>query len=350
MEAKDRILFYRHYREDVLPAIPFSRRQYRDWLRMTSISTSGIDLNPPDYAPSTGVMAYVNSGRWLWKCPYCGTPTPVEMGEPSICPWCRQSGWVRVLLPENRFQIENVLMQMPGYRDRAGLRAWEPDWTMDVLEDRLEMATAKQAGSKEEILSLSIAPTRDWVPNEILGATGLRNHVNRPLNDIAGRHGVIELEDTFQLPNHTDYALLYLDDLGVITQLSPASSSGIALVSGGLDSAPAFASVIDPVAYVDVSWEADFVNTRIPHTVGSTPGFVTAALVSTSATVNGGYAIGDVVHADMLALGIMQISGLDDTGFQCYRESGSVTIQEKTGTDDYLATPEKWNIRVYLFS
>ena len=350
MEPQDRILFYRHYREDPIPLLPFARKPYVDWLRLNSISLSGIDLIPPDYAPSDAVMAYVDSGRWLWKCPYCGTVVPVELGEPSICIWCRQTGWVRVLLPENRREIEGILLSMPGNRGRAGLRAWKPDWTMDYLLDRAARAKEKQKTSEGEILSLSIAPTRDWVPNEILGATGLLNYVNRPFEDVSGRTGEpVELEDTFRMPSHTDYALLYLDDTGVVTQLDPPGSSGVPLVSGGFDAAPAFSSVVEPVAYVDVTWEPDFVNTLITHTAGSTPSFFTTALISTEGSGNGGYDVGDVVQADLIAAGICQIYAPTDSAFQCYREPGLLTIREKTGTDTFTATSENWNIRVYLW-
>ena len=351
MEPKDRILLYRHYREDVIPAIPFARRSYRDWLRMTSISTSGIDLVPPDYAPSVSVMAYVDSGRWLWKCPYCGTPTPAELGEPSICPWCRQTGWIKVIFPENRLEIEGLLLQMPGNRDRAGLRSWHPDWTMDKLKDRVKRAKEKQSTQQGEILSLSIAPTRDWIPNEILGATGLINYVNTPFRDASGQSGEpIEIEDTFRMPNHTGFALLYTDADGVLTQIDPASSSDIALVSGGPDAAPRYASAIEPIFYVDVPWGANPENTRIEHNAGATPQFVTVALVSTSDSVNGGYDVGDVVQADLVEEGICQVNSLSDTGFQCYREPGEITIREKSTTDDHMATPAQWDIRVYLYT
>ena len=282
--------------------------------------------------------------------PYCGTPTPAELGEPSICPWCRQTGWIKVIFPENRLEIEGLLLQMPGNRDRAGLRSWHPDWTMDKLKDRVKRAKEKQSTQQGEILSLSIAPTRDWIPNEILGATGLINYVNTPFRDASGQSGEpIEIEDTFRMPSHTDFALLYTDADGVLTQLAPASGTGTALVSGGPDAAPHFSTVIDPVAFVDVTWEADFVNSFIPHSLGEEPEFVTTALVAADGTGNGGYSEGDVVYADLAAVGLCQISSLSDNGFQAYRESGTLTIREKTTTDDHLATPEKWDFRVFLY-
>ena len=100
------------------------------------------------------IRAYVNAGRWLWRCLGCNSSIPAEdglsesrlpdhYGHPSICPECATQGWVDVLFPRTRRSIETELLKQPGHRSHAPVRHWKLGWKIQELKDR----TTKAEGS-----------------------------------------------------------------------------------------------------------------------------------------------------------------------------------------------------------
>ena len=346
MPPPDRIMLYDDFRDDVRPDIEMSHLTYPQWL---SFWCHQFFAEPLPADPGDGnrgiAKAFVESGRWMWDCG-CGSGIVAPGVGPSICPYCLGSGWVDVIFPANRREIEIILLQMPGRRGRAALRDWHHDWPLARLEDRLRRARAKQAQGDLNPISLSIAPTVAYVVGQTLSATTLRNHVNRPIRDTAGRFGPIELEDTLQLANATDYALLYVNANGEMTMLDPASAGDL-LVSSGPDAAPEFVSPSDlsVLEFVDADWQT---NGTVTYEFDSAPVFVRAALVCTAA-ING-YEIGDVVQVTLDDENTVLVYGINTDGFSYRVGTTSITIRQADDTSTtFAATSSNFGIRFYLF-
>jgi len=347
MPPPDRILTYDDFREDVRPDIEMAHLSYRQWLAFWCHHFNGQDLPPDPGDGNRGVAkAIVESGRWIWDCG-CGSGIVVAEGQPSICPYCLGSGWVDVVMPANRKQIERILLRMPGRRARAALRDWHFDWPDGRLEDRLRRADEKRAQGDHNPISLSIAPTVAYVVGQYLSATTLRNHVNRPIRDTAGEFGSIELEDTLQLANPTAYAVLYVNADGEMTMLAPGSAN-FPLVSSGPDAAPAFksAGTLEKLPFVDAAWST---NGTVSYDLDSAPVFVRCSLVCTSPIR--GYVVGDVVVVTVQDRNAVQVYKVTDSGFSFRAADSSITIRAADNLNQtFAATAANFNLRFYLFT
>ena len=70
------------------------------------------------------LAAVVNQGRWMVICDCAGSANPVEPGEDYLCPTCET--WHTVTFPDNRADIEALLLAVPGHRLAAPNRNWRP--------------------------------------------------------------------------------------------------------------------------------------------------------------------------------------------------------------------------------
>ena len=201
--ADDKIIQHSHYKEDPLPRLEFSNLGYSAWLTKMHQIYQGED--PPEVPASitTSVDAFVNAGRWLWMCVACNSAITAEAGQPSICVECATQGWVNVVFPSNREDVETELLKQPGHRAHAPIRQWRPGWDMSVLEDRTTRAQASVNAGEPLPTSLSIGATRVWSVGEILTAANKNTYERNVLEDLAGRNGPVEYEDAIVIDSLT---------------------------------------------------------------------------------------------------------------------------------------------------
>ena len=201
--ADDKIIQHSHYKEDPLPRLEFSNLGYSAWL--TKMHQIYQGENPPEVPASisTSVDAFVNAGRWLWMCVACNSAITAEAGQPSICVECATQGWVNVVFPSNREEVEAELLKQPGHRAHAPDRQWNPGWTMDKLEARTTRAQAAVDAGEPFPTSLSIGATRVWSVGEILTAANKNTYERNVLEDLAGRNGPVEYEDAIVIDSLT---------------------------------------------------------------------------------------------------------------------------------------------------
>jgi hypothetical protein len=97
----------------------------------------GNALPADGIAESPVAYAEVNHGRWIAKCPFpgCRCAEMVDFGRPTY--WCNEcrnrltrNRPVRLVIPEERYLIEAVLMRRPEQR----FRNWLPGETIAQLE------------------------------------------------------------------------------------------------------------------------------------------------------------------------------------------------------------------------
>ena len=192
--ADDKIIQHSHYKEDPLPRLEFSNLGYSAWLTKMHQIYQGEDPPEVPASISTSVDAFVNAGRWLWMCVACNSAITAEVGQPSICVECATQGWVNVVFPSNREDVETELLKQPGHRAHAPIRQWRPGWGMSVLEDRTTRAQASVNAGEPFPTSLSIGATRVWSVGEILTAANKNTYERTVLEDLAGRNGPVEYE------------------------------------------------------------------------------------------------------------------------------------------------------------
>ena len=192
--ADDKIIQHSHYKEDPLPRLEFSNLGYSAWLTKMHQIYQGEDPPEVPASISTSVDAFVNAGRWLWMCVACNSAITAEAGQPSICVECSTQGWLNVVFPSNREEIEAELLKQPGHRAHAPIRQWRPGWGMSVLEDRTARAQAAVDAGVPFPVSLSIGATRIWSVGEILTAANKNTYERTVLEDLAGRNGPVEYE------------------------------------------------------------------------------------------------------------------------------------------------------------
>ena len=178
--------------------------------------------------PPTGerhpAAAFVNCGRWLYKCPCSCGAAHLAYGAEGLCCDCGARATLR--WPRNKAAIEAELLKQPGYRHRAIVRNWEPGWTLADLRERTARAKRMQESllPHEFVRRMSIGPTRVWASNELLTASNMNTFLTEVLNDLAGRNGPIDLEDSLEIANGmngNNYLLLP----GGTTAQRPASPS-----------------------------------------------------------------------------------------------------------------------------
>ena len=192
--ANDKILQHSHYAEEPVPRLEFSNLGYSAWLTKMHQIYQGEDPPEVPASISTSVDAFVNAGRWLWMCVACNSAITAEVGQPSICVECATQGWVNVVFPSNREDVETELLKQPGHRAHAPIRQWRPGWGMSVLEDRTARAQAAVDAGVPFPTSLSIGATRIWSVGEILTAANKNTYERTVLEDLAGRNGPVEYE------------------------------------------------------------------------------------------------------------------------------------------------------------
>ncbi len=192
--ANDKILQHSHYAEEPVPRLEEAQLSYPQWLTKMHQLHRGED--PPEVPVNitTSVDAFVNTGRWLWECVACNNATVCEVGQPSICVECATQGWVNVVFPLNREEVEVELLKQPGHRAHAPIRQWRPGWDISVLEDRTARAQAAVDAGEPFPTSLSIGATRVWSVGEILTAANKNTYERTVLEDLAGRNGPVEYE------------------------------------------------------------------------------------------------------------------------------------------------------------
>ena len=201
--ADDKIIQHSHYKEDPLPRLEFSNLGYSAWLTKMHQIYQGED--PPEVPASitTSVDAFINAGRWLWMCVACNSAITAEVGQPSICVECATQGWVNVVFPSNREDVETELLKQPGHRAHAPIRQWRPGWDMSVLENRTAKAQEALDAGVPFPVSLSIGATRVWSVGEILTAANKNTYERNVLEDLAGRNGPVEFEDAIVIDSLT---------------------------------------------------------------------------------------------------------------------------------------------------
>ena len=201
--ADDKIIQHSHYKEDPLPRLEFSNLGYSAWLTKMHQIYQGEDPPEVPASISTSVDAFVNAGRWLWMCVACNSAITAEAGQPSICVECATQGWVNVVFPSNREDVETELLKQPGHRAHAPIRQWRPGWDMSVLEDRTAKAQESLDAGVPFPTSLSIGATRVWSVGEILTAANKNTYERTVLEDLAGRNGPVEYEDAIVIDSLT---------------------------------------------------------------------------------------------------------------------------------------------------
>lgn len=85
------------------------------------------------------VYAYINHGRWVAECPLgCGDAKVLSgLANLYICtePGCPSMDWYQVVFPEEREEIEAVLLSRRAHRpDMALARNWKPGESLSALE------------------------------------------------------------------------------------------------------------------------------------------------------------------------------------------------------------------------
>ena len=197
--SQDKILTYGDYRDERLEL----RKEYQDpyqlWLMRKYQEYQSRTAPAVPNTLQTTAHPEVNCGRWLWRCVACASAVPVEDGQPVICVECGTGGWQAIAWPDNRSAIEQELLRQPGFRQSAPIRSWQRDWTVEDLEVRTAKAQAKINAGEPFPDSLSIGATRTWTVGEILTAANMNTHISNLFADLAGRDGVIELENSVEV-------------------------------------------------------------------------------------------------------------------------------------------------------
>ena len=173
-------------------------RQYLGWLYNLHQSTP---LPTPSYPVTQTYYAFVNAGRWIVQCLACRSAVEVDRQDAlAICVIC-PSPWHQVIWPSNWQDIETILLTMPGHRLIAPLRQWRIGWTMSRLRERAALANQLQADLPEGVLltSMSIGASRVWSVGEILTAANENIYISDILDDLAGRDGPVQLEDSLEI-------------------------------------------------------------------------------------------------------------------------------------------------------
>ena len=201
--ADDKILQHSHYREEPLPRLQDAGLAYPQWLAKMYRANRGEEIPEVPNEIETSVDAFVNAGRWLWQCVACNSATVCEAGQPSICVECATQGWVNVVFPSNREDVETELLKQPGHRAHAPIRQWRPGWEISVLEDRTAKAQESLDAGVPFPTSLSIGATRVWSVGEILTAANKNTYERNVLEDLAGRNGPVEYEGAIVIDSLT---------------------------------------------------------------------------------------------------------------------------------------------------
>ncbi len=186
--------------------LPEYSRHYTGYLAYWYDLRRGEELPalPADLNTIGEAVLEVNHGRWIWQCPGCHNGELVQDERLVICFNCATGGWKFPVWPENRDEIEAELLQQPGHRLFSPVRNWEPGWSMEYLRERTARAQLLVSQGVSLVRNLSIGTARIWEDAEILTATNMNLYVSDIMDDLAGRNGEQELEDSLRILNGTD--------------------------------------------------------------------------------------------------------------------------------------------------
>lgn len=130
----DRILTYRTATRII--SSEYRGLDYRAFLRKQRV-VRGIDPLelPPEDAVEGEVPAYISAGRWVMDCGVCATGFLVDDEDLVFyCPGCGTDGrWLRVVMPDDRLEIERLLLLRPGWQANAPSRNWLTDESVEYL-------------------------------------------------------------------------------------------------------------------------------------------------------------------------------------------------------------------------
>ena len=123
------------------PKSPWRGLTYRELLlkRRRDFAVEPVGL-PADENVLGEVLAFVNHGRWMVECEVCVTAVLVDPNDLLFyCPGCATNGsWKRIVMPDERPEIERLLLLRPGWQGNAPNRNWLPSETVqDVIADNL---------------------------------------------------------------------------------------------------------------------------------------------------------------------------------------------------------------------
>jgi len=180
-------------------ALPQYYRHYTGYLDYWFNLRRGEALPAVDANTVGEAILEVNCGRWVWQCPGCHNGELVQDEALIICFNCAGGGWKAPIWPDNRAEIEAELLRQPGHRLFAPVRQWEPGWTMDYLRERTAKAQLLVAQGVSLVRNLSIGTARIWEDSEVLTATNMNLYVSDIIDDLAGRGGEQELEDSLRI-------------------------------------------------------------------------------------------------------------------------------------------------------
>ena len=197
--TNDTIMVFEDYKDEVVVIEHIGiDDSYDDYLLRNAHAYTGIKNLPAKNAVDfSQAYAFVDSGRWMWQCLACGAGIVVDidresgMVSPSICPACLYQGWVEVIIPPNRVEIEKELLQQPGHRSKTYFRNWEFGWDMDHLRYRTSRAKEQVKSGIPNPRGASIGATRLWSVGEVLTASNKNTFERQVLRDLAGRNGPI---------------------------------------------------------------------------------------------------------------------------------------------------------------
>ena len=181
--------------EVIMPAGP---RDYADYLAYYHLQHTGDPLPDVPQAPLPDAVLQVNAGRWVFQCDTCDGGTLVKPDHPVICVFCGHQ-WRQPRFPGERAAIEAELLKQPGRRLFAPIRNWKYGWTLAQLQDRTRRANEKVAAGQSLVRALSIGATRVWTAGETLSASNMNLYVSDVADDLAGRNGVVELENGLRI-------------------------------------------------------------------------------------------------------------------------------------------------------
>ena len=323
----DRIL----YLEDLVdePGVLENRYligNYRDYLEVEFRNIHGSELRDCQVLPVTDAcmkgtaQAYVDKGMWRWQCEECGCSYFVSgryhNGVCLTCLWPHGGNWAEVVLPENHRQIENLLLQMPGYRSRNHLRDWKPGWSERHLANRVERARHYVlAGTNPR--KLSIAPTRTVSVGEIVYSDYWNDNLAEVIEDASGDNGPIEFRAAIRVGGYTTTERNALGTVpnGTIiwnettsqwehwngTTWAPFVDKANATEAAARTLTDKFITPASLTSFLkwwqsdSISWDYDaaYAEITIPHQLGAVPVGGMISLVCTTAT--GGYSIGNEV-------------------------------------------------------
>lgn len=184
-------------------ALPSYYRHYMGYLEHFFRLTRSEDLPAVDIDNLGEATLEVNCGRWVWQCPGCYNGELVQDESVIICFNCAGGGWLIPRWPENRAEIEAELLKQPGHRLFAPVRHWQPGWSLEYLKERTAKANLLLSQGVSLVRNLSIGTARIWENAEVLTATNMNLYISEIINDLAGRNGEQELEDSLRILDGT---------------------------------------------------------------------------------------------------------------------------------------------------